>query len=403
MPTFEYVARDGDTGREILDSIVAVTQEEAITTLLLRNRLVVAIEVKGADRTRGLAGGRVNLKDLVSFTRQLATMVDAGMPVISCLRSLARQSRSKVMSDIIRDVAERVEAGIGFSEALSKNPQAFDTLYVCLVGAGEKSGMLAESLSRIATYLENTARLRHKVKSAIMYPAVVSVVALAVTIFLLARVVPVFGEIYDSFKGKLPAPTQWLIDVSNFIKTWLAFILVAMGGAVFGWFSFIKTKSGREFWDARRIRLPIFGNIAHSICLARFARTFSSLVHGGVPILNVLQTVGKASGNVVMEKAVIQTTAAIENGSTIADALAKHPVFPELIVDMVSAGEQTGKLDEMLERIANHLDEEVEVSLAGLTSIIEPVLIAFLGVVLGTIVICMFLPIFKLSELVSGN
>jgi type IV pilus assembly protein PilC len=261
--------------------------------------------------------------------------------------------------------------------------------------------MLAEALSRVATHLESVARLRRKVKSAMMYPTVVVVVAFSITVFLLVKVVPVFGDIYAGFRGKLPLPTQYLIDFSNFVKTWFIPLMAGIGAGIYGWLKFTQTKSGREFWDGNRIKLPIFGTIAHQICLARFARTFSSLVRSGVPILSVLQTVGKACGNVVMEKAVNQTAFDIQTGSTISDALAKHTVFPEMIVNMISAGEQTGKLDEMLKRIADHLDEEVETALAGLTSLIEPLIIVVLGVILGTVVICMFLPIFKLSDLVS--
>jgi type IV pilus assembly protein PilC len=341
------------------------------------------------------------LKDLVGFTRQLATLVDAGMAFVSCLKALGKQQRRKAMKDIIYDLAARVETGDSFSDALTKHPKVFDQLYVCMVKAGEKSGMLAESLSRLALHLEGAARLRRKVKSAVMYPAVVTIVAIAVTIFLMVKVVPVFGDIYSSFKGKLPAPTEWLLNISNFIQHWFIIITLLAGAAIYGWFSYIKTKNGRMFWDSRRLKIPIFGHIAHSICLARFTRTFASLVNGGVPIISVLETVSKACGNVVMEKAVITCAVDIQNGNGISDALAKHEVFPELIVNMISAGEQTGKLDDMMKRIADHLDEEVETLLSGLTSLIEPIIIVVLSVIIGTIVICMFLPIFKLSDLVS--
>jgi type IV pilus assembly protein PilC len=401
MPSFNYVARDANSGQEVLNSIVAESQDAAIMTLLQRNHLVVAIEERKANTTRANAGGKVSLKELVAFTRQLATMVDAGMAIVGCLRSLFRQTRGKVMQDIIRDVTTRVETGDGFSDALAKHPRVFDNLYLCMISAGEKSGMLAEALSRVATHLESVARLRRKVKSAMMYPTVVVVVAFSITVFLLVKVVPVFGDIYAGFRGKLPLPTQYLIDFSNFVKTWFIPLMAGIGAGIYGWLKFTQTKSGREFWDGNRIKLPIFGTIAHQICLARFARTFSSLVRSGVPILSVLQTVGKACGNVVMEKAVNQTAFDIQTGSTISDALTKHTVFPEMIVNMISAGEQTGKLDEMLKRIADHLDEEVETALAGLTSLIEPLIIVVLGVILGTVVICMFLPIFKLSDLVS--
>jgi type IV pilus assembly protein PilC len=401
MPSFEYVARDAQSGKEILASILADTEDAAIVMLLKRNQLVVAIKELKHIRTKG--PGKVGLKDLVVFTRQLATMVDAGMAIVGCLKSLAKQSRSKAMQDVISDLTTRVETGDSFSDALGKHPKAFDGLYLSMVSAGEKGGMLAESLNRLATQLESAERLRRKVKTAMMYPLVVSIVALGVTTFLLVKVVPVFGEIYDSFKGKLPAPTECLIEFSNFVRTWFIAIAAVIGGGVFAWLHYIKTPGGRWFWDSKRIKLPIFGRLAHYICLARFTRTLSSLLTGGVPILEALQTVSKSCGNVVMEKAVIATTEDIEVGKGISDAMGRHEVFPDMILDMISAGEQTGKLDDMLKRVAAHLDEEVDSALAGLTSMIEPIIIVFLALIIGTVVICMFLPIFKLSDLVSAN
>jgi type IV pilus assembly protein PilC len=215
--------------------------------------------------------------------------------------------------------------------------------------------------------------------------------------------VPVFGDIFSSFGHKLPAPTQWLITVSNFMKKFLIPVLFAMGGTVYGWLYFIKTKPGREFWDSRRIKLPIFGSIAHKICLARFTRTFASLIRSGVPILEVMTVTSNTCGNVVMEKAIRVATADIERGESISTALGKHPVFPSMIIRMITAGEQTGKIDSMLERISDFLDEEIETILSGLTSLIEPLLIVFLGVVVGGIVICMFLPIFKMSEIINQH
>ena len=272
-----------------------------------------------------------------------------------------------------------------------------------MVSAGEKGGLLAEILARLATYLENTARLRKKVKSAMMYPTVVTFVAIAITIFLLVKVIPVFGDIYTGFGAKLPAPTQFLINLSDIVKSYFLLLMLGGGGAIYGWLAFIKTKSGRQFWDAKRIKLPVFGSIAHKICLARFTRTLSSLIRSGVPILEVLQIVSQTVGNVIMEKAIKDASADIERGESISMALSKHPVFPSMVLRMITAGEQTGKIDNMLERVSDFLDEEIETTLSGLTSLIEPILIVFLGVVIGGMVICMFLPIFKMSEIVGQN
>lgn len=400
MASYVYVAREPGSGREIQNSLDAPTEQAAIATLLNRNLLVVSIQERVGKKGK-TSGGKVALADLVIFTRQLATMIDAGLAMVQSLQALAEQTTNKVMRDVIKDICARVESGDSFSEALSKHPKAFSRLYVCMVAAGEKGGLLAEILARLAVYQENTARLRKKVKSAMMYPITVTIVAILITIFLLVKVVPVFGEIFSSFGATLPAPTQYLINLSNFVKKYILFILLTGGGSIYGWFYFIRTPVGREFWDRYRIRLPIFGQIAHKICLARFTRTLASLIRSGVPILEVLQIVSQTVGNVVMEKAIKTAAGDIERGESISNALGKHPVFPTMIIRMITAGEQTGKIDNMLERIADFLDEEIETTLSGLTALIEPILIVFLGVVVGGMVICMFLPIFKMPEIVN--
>jgi len=400
MASYSYLAREAGTGREIRSSIDAASEQAAIAALLNRNLLVVSIQERIGKKGR-TAGGKVALADLVLFTRQLATMIDAGLAMVQCLQALAEQSTNKVMRDVIRDVCTRVEGGDSFSAALTKHPKVFNKLFVSMVDAGEKGGLLAEVLARLATYLENTARLRKKVKSAMMYPTAVTVIAIGITIFLLVKVVPVFGEIYQGFGQKLPGPTQFLISLSNVIKGYILYILPAAGLLVYGWFAYIKTKPGREFWDRTRIKLPIFGVIAHKICLARFTRTLASLIRSGVPILEVLNIVANTCGNVVMEKAIRAAAGDIERGEGISAAIGKHPIFPTMIIRMMTAGEQTGKIDAMLERVADFLDEEIETTLSGLTSLIEPLLIVFLGVVVGGIVIAMFLPIFKMADIIN--
>src|SRR6266536_4514255 len=287
MGSFVYVARETASGREVRSSVEAATEQAAIAALLNRNMLVVSIQEKVGKKGK-TGGGKVGLADLVVFTRQLATMIDAGLAMVQSLQALADQTTNKVMRDVIRDVCSRVEGGDSFSAALVKHPKVFNRLYVCMVDAGERGGLLAEILARLATYLENTARLRKKVKSAMMYPTVVTVVAIGITIFLLVKVIPVFGDIYKDFGAKLPGPTLFLINLSNVLKHYFLLFLLGGGGLVYGWIYFIKTKPGREFWDGRRIKLPIFGGIAHKICLGRFTRTLASLIRSGVPILEVL-------------------------------------------------------------------------------------------------------------------
>jgi len=401
MPSFTYVARESGSGREIRSTLDATSEQVAVASLLNRNLLVVSIQEKIGKKGR-TAGGKVSLADLVLFTRQLATMVDAGLAIVQSLQALAEQTTNKVMRDVIKDICTRVEGGDSLSEALVKHPKAFNRLYVCMVAAGERGGLLAEILSRLATYLENSARLRKKVKSAMMYPTAVTIVAIGITIFLLIKVVPVFAEVYKGFNAKLPGPTLFLIQVSAVVKAYILYILPAVVGIIYGWMAYIKTATGREFWDRIRLRLPICGSIAHKICLARFSRTLASLVRSGVPILEVLSIVSNTVGNVIMEKAVRTSAVDIERGESLSAALSKHPIFPSMILRMISAGEQTGKIETMLERISDFLDDEIETTLSGLTSLIEPILIVFLGITVGGIAICMFLPIFKMSEIINN-
>jgi type IV pilus assembly protein PilC len=402
MPSFAYTARETATGREIRNTVEAANEQSAIAALLNRNLLVVSIQEKIAKRGK-TQGGKVALSDLVVFTRQLATMIDAGIAIVQALQALAEQTPNKIMRDVIRDVCSRVESGESFSESLQKHPKTFNRLYYSMVAAGEKGGLLAEIMARLATYLENTERLRKKVKTALMYPTVVTIVAICITTFLLVKVIPTFKDVYSGFGAQLPGPTQFLMNISDLVKSYLIFFIIAAGAAIWGWLYFIKTKSGREFWDGRRIKLPIFGSIAHKICLARFTRTLASLIRSGVPILEVLQIVSQTVGNVVMEKAIKTAATDIERGEGISAALGKNPIFPSMVIRMLSAGEQTGKIDEMLERVSNFLDEEIDTTLSGLMSLIEPMLIVFLGVVIGGMVICMFLPIFNLANIVNGG
>ncbi|HZL13788.1 MAG TPA: type II secretion system F family protein [Verrucomicrobiae bacterium] len=377
-----------------------MNEQAAIAALLNRSLLVVSIQEKISKKGK-TGGGKIALADLVVFTRQLATMIDAGITIVQGLQALAEQTANKVMRDVIRDVCSRVESGESFSEALHKHPKAFNKLYVSMIAAGEKGGLLSEIMARLATYLENSERLRKKVKTALMYPTAVTVVAICITTFLLVKVIPTFKEIYSGFGAQLPGPTQFLMGISTLLTHYLIYLIIVVGAAIWGWLYFLKTKTGREFWDGRRIKLPVFGPIAHKICLARFTRTLSSLIRSGVPILEVLQIVSQTVGNVVMEKAIKTASVDIERGEGISAALGKNPIFPSMIIRMLSAGEQTGNIDSMLERVSNFLDEEIEATLSGLMSLIEPMLIVFLGVVIGGMVICMFLPIFNLGNIVN--
>jgi type IV pilus assembly protein PilC len=270
-----------------------------------------------------------------------------------------------------------------------------------MVEAGETGGLLAEILDRLASYLESTARLKKKVKSAMSYPVIVCFIALSIALFLIVKVIPIFAGIYKDFGAQLPTPTQILIDISDVIRAYFVLAIGAVAGVIFGFVKFKQTKRGMAIWDRAKLRMPVFGKLVHKIAISRFARTFAALLRSGVPILETLRIVGQSAGNTVVERAVEKTAASIERGDNLAVALGQHPIFPPMLVRMVSAGEQTGKVDVMLEKISDFYDEEIEATLSGLTSLIEPLLIVFLGVVVGSIVICMFLPIFKLNQIVQ--
>ena len=404
MITYAYQARNPE-GKTVSGQTDAVNEENAISVLMARGLLVLSLEEKSIRKS-----SRKMLKvadsDLVMFTRQLATMVDAGLPLISSLTALYEQTNTRKQASlrtIIGDVMGRVQEGETFNEAISKHPQVFSRLYIAMVRAGEAGGMLAEILDRLAGFLESSARLRKKVKSAMTYPVSVICIALAITTFLIVKVVPTFADIFSSFGKKLPAPTQALINLSSFIRgNWVILVIVIVG-VIFAIHQFLKTKSGAAAWDRYKLKMPVFGPLVHKICMSRFARTFAQLIRAGVPILDVMAIVGETSGNSEVEGAIKEVSSDVEKGDTLAAAMAKQTIFPPIMLRMVSAGEATGKIDAMLEKIADFWDEEIETTLSALTSLIEPFLIVFLGVAVGGIVIAMFLPIFQMSEVVSGK
>jgi type IV pilus assembly protein PilC len=401
MVTYAYQARDA-SGKSVNGLVEAPDQQTAANILISRNLMVVVLK-PGSSRKNGIKRqqGRVKSQELVVFTRQLATMMDAGLPLVQSLTALEEQTDSKSFKPILRHITEKVEQGDAFSQALAQHPKVFTKLFVSMVEAGETGGLLAEILDRVASYLEATARLKKKVKSAMSYPTIVCIIALSIALFLIVKVIPIFADIYKDFGAKLPAPTQVLIRISEIIRGYFLLVIGAAGMLVFAVIKFKRTRRGTEIWDRAKLRLPVFGKLIHKIAMSRFSRTFAALLRSGVPILEVLRIVGQSSGNTMVEHAVEKTAASIERGDNLALALGQHKIFPPMLVRMVSAGEQTGKVDVMLEKISDFYDEEIEATLNGLTALIEPLLIVFLGLVVGSIVICMFLPIFKLNEIVQ--
>lgn len=405
MITFSYQARDA-SGKIVSGIQDALNEDNAVTSLMSRGLMVLSLQQKAKASKRAKRIGKVKETDLVLFTRQLSTMVEAGISLVQALTALYEQcdgKKQKNLRAVISDITTRVQGGETFHESLAKHPRVFDRLFVSMVKAGETGGLLAEILDRLAGFLEASARLRKKVKSAMTYPVIVICIAFAITTFLLVKVVPIFGEIFKDFGAKLPAPTQFLIDVSDFIRGEWYFLVLLIGGAIFGVRAFVRSTRGKQTWDRWKLKLPVFGPLIHKICMTRFARTFAQLIRSGVPILEVLDVVAGASGNYVVESSLKGVSADVEKGDNLSVALSKKPIFPTMMLRMVSAGEATGKIDAMLEKMADFWDEEIEALLDALTSLIEPMLIVFLGVIVGGIVIAMFLPIFKLNEVVSQS
>ncbi|MEP6685740.1 MAG: type II secretion system F family protein [Verrucomicrobiota bacterium] len=405
MNTFSYQARDV-SGKIVSGIQEALNEENAVTSLMGRGLMVLSLQQKAtAARSRNKTW-KVKETDLVLFTRQLATMIEAGISLVQALTALYEQcdpKRQKSMRYVISDVISRVQGGETFNESIAKHPRVFSRLYVSMVKAGEAGGLLAEILDRLAGFLEATARLRKKVKSAMTYPVIVICIAFAITTFLIVKVVPIFGEIFKDFGAKLPAPTQFLIDVSDFIRAQWYFLILGIGGAIFGLRAFLRSKRGKQFADRWKLKLPIFGPLLTKISMSRFSRTFAQLIRSGVPILEVLDIVGGSAGNHVIEQSIRSVSGDVEKGDNLSVAMSKKAIFPPMLLRMVAAGESTGKIDTMLEKMADFWDEEIEAMLDALTSLIEPMLIVFLGVIVGGIVIAMFLPIFKLNEIVSQS
>jgi type IV pilus assembly protein PilC len=403
MLTFAYHARD-TAGKTVSGVHEALSEDNAINALMTRGLMVLSIQQKSITKSNSRNLASISETDIVLFTRQLATMIDAGLPLVSALTALYEQCDPKKqmgLQRVIGDLSGRVQGGDSFTEAIAKHPKVFNRLYISMVKAGESGGLLAEILDRLACFLEATARLKKKIKSAMTYPVIVVCIAFAITTFLIVRVVPVFGQIFSDFGAKLPAPTQFLLDLSSFIRGNWYFLVTFIGGTIFGARYFVGTQRGAELWDRWKLKLPVFGPLIHKICMTRFARTFAQLIRSGVPILDVMEIVGDTSGNSVITQALKSVSVSVEKGDQLSTAMAKEKIFPPMLLRMVAAGESTGKIDTMLEKMADFWDEEVEALLAALTSLIEPLLIVFLGVIVGGIVIAMFLPIFKLNDVVS--
>jgi len=345
---------------------------------------------------------KLPLGELALFTQQLASLLVAGLPLVQCLEALQDQTEDQVFRIVIRDVRLDISAGNSFSSAVKKFPNSFPNLFTSMVEAGEASGGLAEILGKVAGYFESTVKLTKKVKSAMTYPIAVIGLAVALVNVLLIFVIPVFADMFKDFGAKLPAPTQFLIDLSNFLKAYFFYLAAACYGVYWAVGKFIATPKGRRAKDQFLVKAPIFGNLIHKIALSRFCRTYATLIRSGVPILRTLEIVASASNTVQIEDACDEVAKHVSQGGQVSEILASNEFFPPMMKHMVKAGEATGNVDGMMNKIADFYDVECEATVAALTSLIEPILIVFLGVVVGGIVMAMFLPIFQLGAVAGG-
>ncbi len=346
---------------------------------------------------------QIKLMEITVFTQQLSSMLEAGLPLVSALEALMDQTENPVFKIVIREVRNDISGGTTFSGAVRKFPNAFPNLFISMVEAGEASGALADIMGKVAVYFESSLKLQKKVKSAMTYPVSVITMAVGLVSILLIKVIPVFEDMFGSFGAKLPAPTQFLIDLSHFLASWWWAIL--LGGYLFmqGFKRVTSTPKGREMKHRAMSKLPIVGNLTRKINVSRFCRTYAILLKSGVPILRAIEICAKASDNIFIENACLAINRTVSSGGQLSEVIATQPYFPNTVRHMMKAGEQTGNVDGMLNKVADYYDNEIDNIVASLTSLMEPLLICFLGVVIGGIVMAMFMPIFQLSNVAGGN
>jgi len=403
MPTFTYTARARD-GKKQKGTMTADSQQALRQLLAQRGLTAENVQaIKKGGRLQGKVGKKVKTAELLVFTRQLSTIVSAGLPLLQGLDILAEQTDNEGFAAMIESVAANVEAGQSFSDALGEFPRAFPDLYVSMVRAGEAGGDLDGVLLQLADYLEAMEDLRRRIKSAMTYPVVAFSMIILIAAGLIIWVVPQFAEIFGSFGKQLPAPTRLLIATSEVLRSWRAAVIAGVFAAiVIGVKMYAKTPAGRYQLDALKLRVPVFGPLQRKVAISRFTRTLSTLIRSGVAILQALEIVERTAGNEVFAKAVRQAGDSVRSGETLADPLARSEQFPAMVTRMIAVGEKTGALEQMLAKISDFYDSEVRATVDGLTSLIEPILIMMMGIVVGGIVVALFMPILQLSSLVSG-
>ncbi|RTZ93867.1 MAG: type II secretion system F family protein [Deltaproteobacteria bacterium] len=400
MPRFKWEGRvvGGGTQSGTIEAI-----NETVVRSQLRQQRIIPTKIKKLSERKNIVlfKPKVKAKTLAIFTRQLATMIDAGLPLVQSLDILADQEENVTFKEILSQVKDDVESGMTFAAALKKHPKAFNDLYTNMVVAGEEAGTLDIILNRLATFIEKAEALRRKIKSAMMYPMIVTFVAVVVVGILMVFVIPTFEKMFREAGQQLPGLTQLVVDISKFIRSHILIVIGIVIALIIAIRYIRKTDKGKKAIDKMLLSLPIFGILLRKVAVARFTRTLSTLMQSGVPILDGLQLVAKTSGNKVIEDAVMEARENISSGENIAEPLERSKVFPPMVTRMISVGENTGALDQMLNKIADFYEDEVDTAVAGLTSMLEPLMIVFLGGVVGTIVIAMYLPIFNMANAIG--
>ena len=402
MPIFIW---EGTTKKnEVKKGEMEAADEVTIRGLLRRQgfkSIEVKLKPKDISEYLPFLKGKINEKNVVVFCRVFSTMINAGLPLIQCLDLLAQQEQNKNFAKIIRSIKEDIEGGTSLTNALKKYPQIFDDLFVNLIAAGEAGGMLDVILERLSNYMEKALRLKRKVKGAMTYPIAVLVIAVSVVALLLLKVIPVFKKMFEGMGGTLPGPTQFLINASEFMQHYFLYLIALFVAIYIALTRFYKTEKGRLMIDSLILKTPVFGLLMKKVAVSKFSRTLSTMMTSGVPILEGLTIVSKTSGNKVIENALMKTRQSISEGRSIAEPLAETDIFPPMVIQMISVGEATGALDSMLSKIANFYDEEIDVAVDSMTALLEPVMMVFLGGVVGGMIIAMYLPIFKLASVVG--
>ena len=394
MPTFEWKGR-GRQGEQT--GVLVADSKDAVVSALRRQQIVVtAVKEKGKEISIRRFGGRVPPQLIAIFTRQFSVMIDAGLPLVQCLEILGSQQENKTMKRALIQIRQDVESGSNLADSMRKHPKIFNDLYTNMVAAGEAGGILDTILQRLAEYIEKAVKLNSQVKSAMIYPvAVISIACIVVTI-ILWKVIPVFAALFKGLGAELPMPTRIVIALSNFIAGYWWLIAIVGGSTIYALRRYHETYKGKRVLDGLMLKAPIIGMLLRKIAVARFCRTLSTLTASGVPILDGLQITARTAGNSIIEDAIMATRKSVEEGKTISEPLGDTDVFPSMVVQMIAVGEQTGALDTMLSKIADFYEDEVDNAVAGLMKLLEPVLIAFLGVAIGGIVIAMYMPMFSL-------